>query len=72
MSSAFSKWFDAQFPDDGRFPELSDEALSDMAAAGREAERELLRRTIRREQERAALYAWQVPEQPVTPEAPEA
>jgi hypothetical protein len=59
MSSSFSKWFDAQFSDDGRFPHLTDEALSDMAEDGRDAERELLRRKIRREQERAALYAWQ-------------
>jgi len=57
--SAFGEWFDAQFPDDGRFAELSDEALSDMAEDGRDAEQELRRRNMRREQERAALYAWQ-------------
>jgi hypothetical protein len=59
MDSAFGKWFDAQFPNDGRFDGVSDEALSDLAEDGRDAEQELLRRKIRREQERAALYAWQ-------------
>jgi len=57
--SAFGEWFEAQFPDDGRFAELSDEALSDMAEDGRDAEQELRRRNMRREQERVALYAWQ-------------
>jgi len=57
--SAFGQWFDAQFPDDGRFSELSDETLSDIAQDGRDAEQELRRRNMRREQERAALYAWQ-------------
>ena len=59
MESAFGKWFDAQFPNDGRFGELCESALSDLAQDGRDAEQELLRRKIRREQERAALYAWQ-------------
>jgi hypothetical protein len=63
MSSAFGEWFDAQFPDDGRFLELSDAVLSDMAEDGRDAERELRRRSVRREQERAALYAWQAAQQ---------
>jgi hypothetical protein len=57
--SAFGEWFEAQFPNNGRFAELSDEALSDMAEDGRDAEQELRRRDMRREQERIALYAWQ-------------
>jgi hypothetical protein len=69
MESVFGKWFDAQFPKDTRFADLTDDVLGDMVAAGKDAEWELLNRRVRREQERAALYAWQAAPQ-VTPQVP--
>ena len=64
MDSPFGDWFDAQFPpESGMLASRSDEQLTDMIRLGKAAEAEQATRRLRREQERAALMAWQAAEQ---------
>ena len=63
MDSPFGDWFDAQFPpESGMLASRTDEQLTDMIRLGNAAEAELATRRIRRDQERAALMAWQAAE----------
>jgi hypothetical protein len=60
MDSPFGDWFDAQFPPEpGALASRSDKQLNDMIRLGKAAEAEQASRRLRRDQERAALMAWQ-------------
>ena len=63
MDSPFGDWFEAQFPaESGMLASRADEQLTDMIRLGKAAEAEQATRRIRRDQERAALMAWQAAE----------
>ena len=60
MSGPFGDWFDQQFPvTPGALADKTDEELAEMLEAGLLAANEQAVRRLRRDQQRAALYAWQ-------------